>query len=102
VPSLQIAYGGHASVFNCEVLNGLLSDRVPPPAADYLEQRPHGAYAKHTGISMNPVVRPKKERTLVRGSGQELNDLGLSFAQIHHGRITEREVRSFRLKSQSN
>ena len=43
VPSLQIAYVWHASVFTREVLNGLLANRLPLSAADHLEQGAHGS-----------------------------------------------------------
>jgi len=42
VPSLQIAYVWHASVFTREVLDGLVRIGFLLPAADHLEQGPHG------------------------------------------------------------
>jgi DNA modification methylase len=40
------------------------------------------------------LVCSQEERSLVRETGQELDDLGFAFAEVHHGRIGRGEVRS--------
>ena len=71
------------------------ADRLPVPAADHLEQRPHGAHAHALLVSARALlVRAEEECALVRQGRRELHDLGFALAQVHHGRLRRGEVRS--------
>ena len=88
VPSLQIAYVWHASVFTREVLNGLLRIGFLYPQQIIWNKRPNSAHAHALLVSARAVlVRQKEECTVVRKGRREFYDLGLAFAKVHHGRV---------------
>ena len=77
VPSLQIAYVWHASVFTREVLNGLLRIGFLYPQQIIWNKGPHGAYAHPLLVSARAVlVCPEEERAVVREGRRELDRLG--------------------------
>ena len=88
VPSLQIAYVWHASVFTREVLNGLL--RIG------FEHHQQIIWNKTRTVLTRTLywfqhepcwfVR-KKNAAWYRQGRREFHDLGIAIAEIHHGRI---------------
>jgi hypothetical protein len=88
VPSLQVAYVWHASVFTREVLDGLLRISFLYPQQIILEQRPDGAHPHSLLVPTRAVlVCAEEECALVRQGRRELHGLGFTLAQVHHGRV---------------
>jgi hypothetical protein len=95
VPSLQIAYVWHASIFTREVLNGLLRiDFLYPPQIIWNKGRTV-LTRTHYWYQHEPAwyVR-KKNCALVRQRGRELDNLGFAESEIYHGRVRRGQVRS--------
>ena len=94
VPSLEVAYVWHASMFTREVLDGLL--RIGFLHHQQIIWNKGRAVLTRTLLvpARALLVRAQEERSLVREGGRELDHLGFALAEVHHGRIGGGEVRS--------
>src|SRR5579863_1045455 len=69
--------------------------RLPASPADHLEQGTHGVDEDALLVPTRALlVRPEKERAVVRQSGQKLDHMGCGVAEVHHGQLGGGEVRS--------
>ena len=95
VPSLEVAYVWHASKFTREVLDGLLRIGFVHHQQIIWDKRADGVDSDIVLVSTRTgLVRAKGERTLVWQGRRKLYHLGLSLAEVHHGRVGRAEIRS--------
>jgi hypothetical protein len=85
VPSLQIAYVWHASIFTREVLNGLERIGFLYPQQIIWNKGRTVLTRTHYWYQRAVLVCSQEERALVRKGGRERDHLGLTVAEIHHG-----------------
>ena len=86
VPSLQIAYVWHASVFTREVLNGLLRIGFLYPQQIIWNKGRTVLTRTQFWYQHEPcLVCAKEEGSLVWQGRRELDGLGFRFPEVHHG-----------------
>src|SRR3981189_62998 len=94
VPSIQIAYVWHASVFTREVLNGLLRIGFLYPQQIIWNKGRTVLTRTHYWFQYEPCWYVRKKNAPWFGKAGEFNYLGFGKSQVHHGRLRRGEIRS--------